>query len=135
MWLGQVKLDLSLATLPPEGALDVFVPVGEIVIYVPREVQVTVNALAVLGEIKALGEERTGVLARLQEEFLPERTPAGAGTQLELRLRTFIGSVKVIRVSGPGPGLKDMMKHVAGQALLAVLDAFKQQRRDEKSPT
>ncbi|HLV99330.1 MAG TPA: LiaF domain-containing protein [Ktedonobacterales bacterium] len=134
LWLGQVKLDLSLATLPPHGVLEVFVPVGEIVIYVPREAHVTLRAFALVGEVKALGEERNGVFARLAEEdFPPEATPAVSAPHLEIRLNTLFGSVKVIRVNGPALALKDMIKEVAGQVLLATLDAFRQNRKGKTS--
>jgi hypothetical protein len=126
MWLGQVKLDLSLATLPPDGVLEVSVPLGEMVIYVPRELHVTLRAFALLGEVKALGEERNGLFARLREvDFPPEIASAAPAPHLELRLRTVIGSVKVIRVNGPALALKEMLKEVAGQLLMATLDAFR----------
>ncbi len=135
MWLGQVKLDLSLATLPPHGVLEVFVPMGEIIIYVPREVHVTLRADALIGEVKALGEERNGVFARLHEEEFPaEGVPAASAPHLELRLRTIMGSVKVIRVNGPVLALKDMVRDVAGQLFLAALDAFKQNRTNKTLP-
>jgi hypothetical protein len=135
MWLGQVKLDLSLATLPPHGVLEVFVPMGEIIIYVPREVRVTLRADALLGDVKALGEERNGIFARLRdEEFPAESVPTASAPHLELRLRTVMGSIKVIRVNGPVLALKDMVKDVAGQLFLAALDAFKQNRTNKTLP-
>jgi predicted membrane protein len=135
MWLGQVKLDLSLASLPPQGVLEVVVPIGEVVIYVPREVQVTLSAFALIGEVQALGEERSGVFARLHEEVFPaESLSAASAPHVELRLKTFIGSVKVIRVDGPVLALKDMIKEAASQLLLATLDAFKQHRNDKALP-
>ena len=131
MWLGQVKLDLSLATLPPNGVLEVFVPLGEIEIFVPREMHITLNAFALVGEVKALGEERNGIFARLHEaEFPAEAIQAGSAPHLEIRLKTIMGSVKVKRVNKPVLALKDMIKDVAGQILLATLDAFKQNRSD-----
>lgn len=134
-WLGQVKLDLSLATLPPNGVLEVFVPMGEVVIYVPREVHVTVRAFALLGEVKVLGEERNGIFVHLNEEGFPaEGIPGTPVPHLEIRLKTFLGSVRVIRVNGPVHALKDMIKDVAGQLLLATLDAFKQHRGDHALP-
>lgn len=134
MWLGQVKLDLSLATLPPHGVLEVIVPVGEMVIYVPREVHVTLSAFAMIGDVKALGEERNGMFARLREEEFPAEGPPASAPHLELRLKTMMGSVKVIRVNGPVLALKDMIKDVAGQLLLATFDAFKQHRNDKSLP-
>ena len=135
MWLGQVKLDLSLATLPPKGVLEVFVPVGEMVIYVPRELHVSLRAFALIGEVKALGEERNGMFASLHEEEFPaEGVPAATAPHLEIHLKTIIGSVKVVRVNRPVHALKDMLKDVAGQILLATLDAFKQNRNDKALP-
>lgn len=135
MWLGQVKLDLSLASLPPQGVLEVVVPIGEVVIYVPREVHVTLSAFALIGEVQALGEERTGVFARLHQEVFPaESLPAASAPHVELRLKTIIGSVKVIRVDGPVLALKDMIKEATSQFLLATLDVFKQHRNDKALP-
>ncbi len=135
MWLGQVKLDLSLATLPQNGVLEVFVPVGEAVIYVPREVHVTVRASALIGEAKVLGEERNGIFVLLNEEVFPAQgVPNASAPHLEIRLKTWMGSVKVIRVDGPVISLKDMIKEAAGKALLAALDSGRQQRRDRTLP-
>ena len=135
MWLGQVKLDLSLATLPPNGVLEVFVPMGEVVIYVPREAHITVRAFALLGEVKVLGEERNGIFAHLNdEEFPAEGISAASAPHLEIRLKTLAGSVKVIRVNGPVIAIKEALKEVASQVLLATLDAFKQNRRDKALP-
>jgi hypothetical protein len=130
MWLGQIKLDLSLATLPQHGVLEVFVPVGEAVIYVPREVHVTVHAFALIGEAKAMGEERNGLFAHLTEEFPPQEIPAASTPHLEIRLKTLMGSVKVIRVNGPVLALKDVLKEAAGQVLSAAFDAIRQSRND-----
>jgi hypothetical protein len=135
MWMGQVKLDLSLATLPPNGVLEVFVPLGEAIIYVPREAHVKVRAFALLGEIKVLGEERNGIFAHLKdEEFPPETTTAVPAPHLEIRLKTIAGTVKVIRVNGPVMAIKEVLKDVAGQVILAALDAFKQNRGDKALP-
>jgi hypothetical protein len=135
VWLGQIKLDLSLAALPQHSLLEVIVPVGEAVIYVPREVHVTVRAFALIGEAKALGEERNGIFCRLdEEEFPPQGTPAELAPHLEIRLKTYIGSVKVIRVSGPVIGFKDIIKEAASQVFLAAFDAIKQSRQERALP-
>ncbi|HEY7348080.1 MAG TPA: LiaF domain-containing protein [Ktedonobacterales bacterium] len=133
LWVGEIKLDLSLATLPPDSVLEVFVPVGEAVIYVPREVHVTVRAFSLIGETQVMGEERNGIFARLNEEFPSEIPSASPAPHLEIRLKTIMGSVKVIRVNGPVIALKDVIKEAAGQVLLATLDAFKQNRGNKGS--
>lgn len=134
MWMGQVKLDLSLATLPPNGVLDVFVPVGEAIIYVPNEVDVTVHAFALIGEVKVMGEERNGIFAVLkQEEFPAQGVPPATAPHLEIRLRTVMGSVKVKRVNGPVLALKDLIKEAAGSVLRVAFDAARQGRRIERS--
>lgn len=135
LWMGQVKLDLSLAALPQRGLLEVVVPVGEAVIYVPREVHVTVRAFALIGEAKVLGEERNGIFCHLDEEdFSPQGTPADAVPHLEIRLKTYIGSVKVIRVNGPVISFKEMFKEAASQVLGVTLDAIKQSRQERALP-
>ena len=132
MWLGQVKLDLSLATLPQNGILDVFVPVGEAIIYVPNEVDVTVHAFALIGEVKVMGEERNGVFVVLKQEEFPARgVPPDPAPHLEIHLRTIMGSVKVKRVNGPVLALKDLIKEAAGSVLRVAFDAARQNRRIE----
>jgi hypothetical protein len=133
MWLGQVKLDLSLATLPQNGILDVFVPVGEAIIYVPNEVDVTVHAFALIGEVKVMGEERNGVFVVLKQEEFPARgVPPDPAPHLEIHLRTIMGSVKVKRVNGPVLALKDLIKEAAGSVLRVAFDAARQSRRIER---
>jgi hypothetical protein len=134
MWIGQVKLDLSLATLPQNGILDVFVPVGEAVIYVPNEVDVTVHAFALIGEVKAMGEERNGIFAVLkQEEFPAQGASPFTAPHLEIRLRTVMGSVKVKRVNGPVLAIKDLIKEAASSVLRVAFDATRQNRHIERS--
>ncbi|HEY7124707.1 MAG TPA: LiaF domain-containing protein [Ktedonobacterales bacterium] len=135
LWMGQIKLDLSLAALPQQGILEVIVPVGEAIVYVPREVHVTVRAFALIGEAKAFGEERNGIFCHLNEEdYPPQGTPAESAPHLEIRLKTYMGSVKVMRVNGPVFGIKDMLKEAASQVFLATLDAVKQNRREQATP-
>ncbi len=134
MWMGQVKLDLSLATLPQNGVLEVFVPLGEAIIYVPNEVDVTVHAFALIGEVKVMGEERNGIFAVLkQEEFPAQGVPPATAPHLEIRLRTVMGSVKVKRVNGPVLAIKDLIKEAAGSVLRVAFDAARQSRHIERS--
>ena len=134
MWMGQVKLDLSLATLPQNGILEVFVPMGEAIIYVPNEVDVTVHAFALIGEVKVMGEERNGIFAMLkQEEFPAQGVPPASAPHLEIRLRTIMGSVKVKRVNGPVLALKDLIKEAASSVLRVAFDAARQRGLSERS--
>ena len=134
MWMGQVKLDLSLATLPQNGVLDVFVPVGEAIIYVPNEVDVTAHAFALIGEVKVMGEERNGIFASLKQEEFPAQGVSPATTpHLEIRLRTVMGSVKVKRVNGPVLALKDLIREAASSVLRVAFDATRQGGTRERS--
>jgi len=113
MGIGEVMLDLRLATLPPDGLLEVYVLVGEATIYVPRNIHVAVQAFALVGETKALTEERSGIFVLLDEEELPapavppaqgmapelaQDAVAQAAPHLEIRVATVIGSVQVVPV-------------------------------------
>ncbi len=101
MGLGALELDLSLAAIPPEALLEVSTLIGEAKIYVPRSVRVTVRQFTLIGESKALGEERNGIFALLHEEEFPAEGPdAASAPHLTIHMRMLIGSSKVIYTGG-----------------------------------
>jgi hypothetical protein len=101
MGIGALKLDLSLATLPPSSLLEVYSLIGEAKIYVPRNIHVTVRQFALLGENKALGEERNGIFTLLNEEEFPAEGPdAATAPHLTIHQMMLIGSAQVIYAGG-----------------------------------
>jgi hypothetical protein len=102
MLIGELALDLSIATLPPRGVLNVYTLIGEARIYVPRDVHVSVRAFTLIGEIKALGESREGIFAFIgEEEPLAEHPSATPAPRLEIRVFSLIGEVEVKQVDAP----------------------------------
>ena len=87
--LGSVDLDLTAATLPPEGAtLDASVVLGAVNLIVPRAWRVEMTGTPILGGID-------------------DRTRPGDGAVLRVRASVVLGSVEArnARVeAGPGPG-------------------------------
>ena len=101
MGLGALKLDLGLATIPPNSLLEVYSLIGEAKVYVPRHIHVTVRQFTLIGENKALGEERNGIFALLNEEEFPAEGPdAASAPHLTIHMMMLIGSVQVIYSGG-----------------------------------
>jgi hypothetical protein len=103
MGIGALKLDLRMATIPPQALLEVYSLIGEAKIYVPRNVHVTVRQFTLIGENKALGEERNGIFTLLDEEEFPAEGPDAANApHLTIHQMMLIGSAQVIPSGGPG---------------------------------
>lgn len=103
MGIGALKLDLRLAIIPPQALLEVYSLIGEAKIYVPRSIHVTVRQFTLIGENKALGEERNGIFALLDEEEFPAEGPeAASAPHLTIHQIMLIGSAQVIPSGGPG---------------------------------
>jgi hypothetical protein len=101
MGLGALKLDLTMATMPPQAILEVYSFIGESKIYVPRTMHVTVRQFNLIGENKALGEERNGIFTFFNEEEFPaEGVDDASATHLIIHQLMFIGSVQIIRSGG-----------------------------------
>lgn len=101
MGIGALKLDLSLATMPPQSVLEVYALIGEAKIYVPRNIHVTVRQFNLIGENKALGEERNGIFTLLDEEEFPAQGPDAANApHLYIHMMMLIGSAKVMYAGG-----------------------------------
>lgn len=112
--MGEIKLDLRLAQLPPRVHLRVSAIMGTVTLYVPRAMRVSVRTRMLLGDANALGESVSGVLAFSHEEHIPAGEPA----QVELEIDTFIfmGNVKVVLADGPALSIGQLVR----EALLAV---------------
>lgn len=103
MGIGALKLDLRMATMPPLALLEVYSLIGEAKIYVPRNIHVTVRQFTLIGENKALGEERNGIFTLLDEEEFPAEGPdAATAPHLIIHQMMLIGSAQIIPSGGPG---------------------------------
>jgi hypothetical protein len=103
MGIGALKLDLRTSTIPQQALLEVYSLIGEAKIYVPRNVHVTVRQFTLIGENKALGEERNGIFTLLEEEKFPAEGPdAATAPHLIIHQMMLIGSAQIIPAGGPG---------------------------------
>ncbi len=112
--MGEVKLDLRLAELPPRVYLRVSAIMGMVTLYVPRAIRVSVHTRLLLGDANALGESVSGVLASSHEEHIP----AGEPPHPELVIDSFIlmGNVKVVLADAPSLSIGTLVR----EALVAV---------------
>jgi len=101
MAIGEIELDLSMAALPQQGTLQVNVLIGEVKIYVPRSVHVTVQTTAVIGEVNALGHKSEGIIAHSQAESYAEGTLDTTAPRLEIQVNMLIGEARVVQVDNP----------------------------------
>jgi hypothetical protein len=115
MGMGALKLDLSKATLPPQAVLEVYSLMGESKIYVPSTIHVTLRQFTLMGENKALGEERNGIFTMLDEEFPAEGPEAASAPHLIIHQIMLIGSAQIIR-SGQRGWLSRIGAMVSGLA-------------------
>lgn len=107
LMMGEVKLDLNLATIPQRGVLNLYGLMGSMTIYVPRNVRVRVRALTLLGEATALGENSGGILAmgHADSDEFAEPAPDGTEPMADLTIRAFMcmGEIKVVQTDvSPG---------------------------------
>ena len=101
MAIGEIELDLSMAALPQQGTLRVDVLIGEVKIYVPRTVHVSVQTTAVIGEVNALGHKSEGIIAHSQAESYAEDVQETAAPRLEIQVNMLIGEARVIQIDNP----------------------------------
>lgn len=101
MGLGEVQLDLSLAAIPPQGVLHVHGLLGEVQVFVPRDVNVSVRAFTMLGETQILGESQEGFFAFGSDAAQAEGGQSHAAPTLEIRVTLLVGEVQVKHVDAP----------------------------------
>jgi hypothetical protein len=97
--MGEIKLDLSMAELPPQASLDIAAIMGEVTVYVPRSLRVSVQTVAVMGEVNALDESTAGMIAFGHEEHTPADAPPAA--DLVIRAYVLMGSITIKLTDGP----------------------------------
>ena len=110
MVMGGIEVDLSLAALPRQGVIRLFVLMGGAKLYVPRSVDVSVQSAILLGGVNALGESSGGIISFSHEESQALRNPGSTIPQLEIQVFGAMGGVEVVQVDGPvvtGGGLRD----------------------------
>lgn len=114
--MGEMVLDMSLATLPQYGTLNIYAGMGEVVLKVPRSVHVIVRAFLCMGEIDAMGEKKGGICLMAHEESsitpnpnLPNAPYAAYGTQiptatLEINAHMLMGELRIVQVEDRNQG-------------------------------
>ncbi len=109
MVMGGAEVDLSLAALPRQGVIRLFVLMGGAKLYVPRSVDVSVQSAIALGGVNALGESSGGIISFHHEESYAPRNPGSTIPQLEIQVFGMMGGVEVVQVDAPvalGGGLR-----------------------------
>jgi hypothetical protein len=106
--MGEVKLDLSLAEMPPQATLDIAAIMGEVTVYVPRSLRVSVHAMTVMGEVNALGESSSGILGFTHEDHSPDVGPPAA--DLVIRAYVLMGSIHVVLTDGPVVSVSEVVR-------------------------
>lgn len=106
--MGGIEADLSLAALPHQGVIRLFMMWGGVKLFVPRSVDVSVRSFVVMGGVNALGESIGGVISFNHEESQALKSPGVTTPQLEIQVFALMGGAEVIQVDGPvitGAGL------------------------------
>jgi predicted membrane protein len=101
MGIGELELDISLASMLPHSVLDVYALIGEVTVYVPSSVRVSVRALTLIGEAKAVDEARDGILVHMDEEFPAQGANAASAPHLEIRAFLVIGELTIKQIDAP----------------------------------
>lgn len=100
--IGELALDLSLATMPSRSVLEIYGVAGEITLSVPRSVAVSVRAWTLLGEAAVFGETSGVLLTHVNETAVPAPgTGTAAIPQLEIRAVLLLGNVTIKQVDTP----------------------------------
>lgn len=120
MGVGELELDISLASMPPQTTLDVVALIGEATLHVPSSIHVTVQSFALLGEVNAFGESRSGFFVSLSEEEYPARgTDAATAPHLKINAFMLIGELNVKQEDVPVVTLLEGKGQAAPGALSA----------------
>ncbi len=70
-FMGEIKLDLGRAMLPPRARIHVRAVMADVTLYVPSSVAVSVYSRVFFGEAVSLGETANGIVASSYEEHTP----------------------------------------------------------------
>lgn len=118
-FMGELKLDLRMAELPPHATLQVTAFMGSATIYVPRSLPVTVRTTVVMGDVQSFGEGVSGVIASGHDEHLPSGGPGLTMPRLDIVVRCYMGNVRVVLTDGqPSASVSELVR----DALRAVAE-------------
>jgi Cell wall-active antibiotics response 4TMS YvqF len=126
--MGEVKLDLSVAQLPPRAKIQVAAVMGSVTLFVPRSTRVAVRSVVLLGDASALGEHANGVVAFGHEEHTPAAGPAVA--ELEVEAFVLMGNVQVVLTDRPIVSVSELVR----DALRAAADGVRRGLQQGASP-
>jgi cell wall-active antibiotic response 4TMS protein YvqF len=120
--MGEVRVDLRSAKLPPHATMHVTVTMGETRIIVPRGVRVTARTRVIMGEAVVLGESIAGLVASGEEEHEP---PTGAPiAELEIHARVLMGELKIILADSSDVSITELARETLRAALAGVRDGL-----------
>jgi hypothetical protein len=92
---------------------------GSVRILAPKDVHVIVRSMTQLGEVNALGESVSGVMASGHEEHEPE-TEVGARAQIEIEAFALMGNVTVKLIEPETPTIGALVRDVLQAAAMGV---------------
>jgi len=118
-FMGDVQLDLSKAELPPRARMRVYAIMGSTRILAPKDVRVTVRSTALLGDVNAMGESVSGVVAFGHEEHEPDAELI-MRAQIEIEAFTLMGNVHVKLIEPQTPTIGSLVRDVLQAAALGV---------------
>ncbi len=117
-FMGSIKVDLRRAQLPPEAHLKVTSTMGEVIIYIPDDVAVSVRSTAVMGEVKALGQSISGMITSGDEDYTPTHTEPRA--RLVIEASALMGSVNIALANPNVATIADLARDALRAALEGV---------------
>jgi cell wall-active antibiotic response 4TMS protein YvqF len=120
--MGEVRVDLRSAKLPPQATLHVAVTMGETRIIVPRGVRVTARTRVIMGEATVLGETISGMVASGEEEHEP---PTGEQlAEIEIHARVIMGELKIVLADSTDISIAELARETLRAALVGVRDGL-----------
>jgi hypothetical protein len=133
--MGEVRVDLRSAKLPPQATLHVSVTMGETRIIIPRGVRVSARTRVIMGEAVVLGETINGMVASGEEEHEP---PTGAPiAEIEIHARVIMGELKIILADSSDISISELARETLRAALAGIRDGLAEgasQRAIEGAP-
>lgn len=117
-FMGEIKLDLGVAELPPRATMRITGIMATVVIYVPSNVRVSVRSTALLSDTTALdGEGTSGVVAFGHDEHAPAGEPVA---ELEIEVFALMANVKVLLADGRPISVRELAREALRVAVVGV---------------
>ena len=120
--MGEARVDLRSAKLPPHATLHVAVTMGETRIIIPRGVRVSARTRVIMGEAVVLGESIAGLVAAGEEEHEPPTSAPIA--ELEIHARVIMGELKIILADTSDISISELARETLRAALVGVRDGL-----------